>query len=161
MQKTLAIASLACLCAAAAPAVAQVTFYQDDGFRGRAIAVDRSVGNFERFGFNDEASSVVVRSGPWEICTDAHFAGSCLVLRPGSYPSLGQMDLNDQISSVRPAGNMARYEDGRRDRDGRWDGYVQRRGAERQWDGRAYRQWDSSGPPPWWDPREPYYNSQQ
>jgi hypothetical protein len=46
--------------AVAAQASAQVTFYEREGFDGRTFTTERKVGNFERFGFNDRASSVVV-----------------------------------------------------------------------------------------------------
>ena len=39
--------------ALATQAVAQVTFYEGEGFRGRALTVDREIRNFERIGFND------------------------------------------------------------------------------------------------------------
>jgi uncharacterized protein YcfJ len=38
----------------------------------------------------------------WEACQDDRFRGHCVVLRPGQYPSLSAMGLNDRISSVRP-----------------------------------------------------------
>ncbi|MEO8849879.1 MAG: beta/gamma crystallin-related protein [Casimicrobiaceae bacterium] len=79
-----------------------VTFYQNDGFRGRSFGQDRPIANFQRFGFNDQASSVVIRRGEWEICTDARFAGRCVTLRPGSYPNLAAMGLNNRVSSARP-----------------------------------------------------------
>jgi hypothetical protein len=53
-------------------------------------------------GFNDRASSVIVRGGWWEACEDARFGGQCVTLRPGSYANLAAMGLNDRISSVRP-----------------------------------------------------------
>ena len=58
-------------------AVAQVTFYEREGFQGRSFTTERQVGNFERFGFNDRASSVVVVGERWEICQDAGFSGRC------------------------------------------------------------------------------------
>jgi uncharacterized protein YcfJ len=82
---------------------AQITFYQDDGFRGRAFTTNRLVRDFRSVGFNDRASSVVVHGGRWEVCEDSNFGGSCVVLRQGSYTSLGGMGLNDQLSSVRPS----------------------------------------------------------
>jgi uncharacterized protein YcfJ len=85
-----------------AQAMAQVTFYEGEGFRGRAFTTDRRVGDFERFGFNDRARSVVVDSGRWEVCEDIRFEGRCVVLRKGSYDSLQRMGLQDSISSVRP-----------------------------------------------------------
>lgn len=85
----------------ATQAAAQITFYQGEGFRGRAFTVNTPVQNFERYGFNDRASSVVVDRGRWEICTDARFQGRCVVLRRGSYDSLGRMGLDGRVSSAR------------------------------------------------------------
>ena len=85
-----------------AQAMAQVTFYEGEGFRGRAFTTNQRVGDFERFGFNDRARSVVVDSGRWEVCEDSRFEGRCVVLRKGSYDSLQRMGLDDSISSVRP-----------------------------------------------------------
>ena len=85
-----------------AQAMAQVTFYEGEGYRGRAFTTNQRVGNFERFGFNDRARSVVVDRGRWEVCEDIRFEGRCVVLRPGSYDSLQRMGLSDSISSVRP-----------------------------------------------------------
>jgi uncharacterized protein YcfJ len=92
---------------------AQVTFYEHRGFEGRSFTTTRQVGNFERFGFNDRASSVVVRSGRWEVCEDVRFRGRCVVLRPGQYPSLAAMGLNDRVSSVRTVSRKARVDDDR------------------------------------------------
>ena len=96
--------------ALAAQASAQVTFYEHNDFHGRAFSTSRQVGNFERYGFNDRASSVVVDSGRWEVCEDMRFEGRCVVLRRGSYDSLQRLGLNDRISSVRPVAARARYE---------------------------------------------------
>ena len=94
----------------ATQAAAQITFYEHDGFRGRAFTTDRQVWNFEKNGFNDRASSAVVDRGRWEVCTDARFEGKCVVLRQGSYASLGGLGLNDRISSVRPVNQQVRFE---------------------------------------------------
>ena len=103
--------------ATALPAIGQVTLYEHDDFRGRSLRLDGSVTNLERRGFNDVASSVVVRGSHWEICEDARYEGRCIVLQPGRYPSLGRMDLNDRISSVRRAeGYGANTRDRRRER---------------------------------------------
>jgi uncharacterized protein YcfJ len=91
-------------------AAAQITFYESEGFRGRAFTADKTVWNFERYGFNDRASSVVVDRGRWEVCEDARFEGRCVVLRPGSYDSLARIGMNNRISSVRPVSRNARYE---------------------------------------------------
>jgi uncharacterized protein YcfJ len=92
---------------APAPAGAQVTFYEHENFAGRSFTADGQVADLQRDGFNDRASSAVVSGAPWEVCDDAQFRGRCLFLRPGRYPSLGSMNLNDRLSSARVvSGNM-------------------------------------------------------
>jgi uncharacterized protein YcfJ len=86
----------------AAHASAQVTFHENESFQGRSFTSQQRVGNFERAGFNDRASSVVVTGQRWEACEHVRFEGNCKVLRPGQYASLSAMGLNDRISSVRP-----------------------------------------------------------
>ena len=82
-------------------AAAQVTFYSLDGFRGESFVADRQITNMERTGFNDRAQSAVVQSGTWQVCEDSRFEGRCAVLQPGEYPSLSDMGLGREISSVR------------------------------------------------------------
>jgi uncharacterized protein YcfJ len=94
----------------ATQAFAQITFYEGEGFRGRAFTTGKTVGDFSRVGFNDRASSVVVDRGRWEVCEDARFSGRCVVLKRGSYESLAGMGLDDRVSSVRPVNANARYE---------------------------------------------------
>jgi uncharacterized protein YcfJ len=96
---------------AAAHASAQITFYEREGFRGQTFSTDKPVFNFERQGFNDRASSVVVDRGRWEVCEDARFEGRCVVLRRGSYDSLRGMGLDNRISSVRPFDSRRRVAD--------------------------------------------------
>lgn len=96
----------------AAHASAQVTFYEQEGFQGRSFTTQQRVGNLERSGFNDRASSVVVTGQRWQACEDARFDGRCIVLRPGQYPSLTAMGLEDRISSVRPLAANERVAEG-------------------------------------------------
>lgn len=91
--------------AIAGQALAQVTFFENENFQGRSFTTQRPVPNLGRAGFNDTASSVIVagdRSVRWEVCEDVRFRGHCMILRPGQYPSLGTMGLNDRVSSVKP-----------------------------------------------------------
>ncbi len=91
-------------------AAAQITFYEEDHFRGRTFATSQSVSNFKNAGFNDQASSVVVERGRWEVCDDSKFRGRCVVLRRGSYDSLTNLGLDNRISSVRPVNPNRQYE---------------------------------------------------
>lgn len=95
----------------AAHASAQITFHENENFQGRTFTSQQRVGNFERAGFNDRASSVIVAGQRWEACEDTNMRGNCVVLRPGQYPSLSAMGLNDRISSVRPVANNERIAD--------------------------------------------------
>jgi uncharacterized protein YcfJ len=95
--------------AIATQAVADVTFYEHEGFKGRSFSTEKQVDNFKSVGFNDRASSVVVDRDWWQACEDALFGGRCVFLRPGRYPSLGDMGLNDRISSVRLMSSINPY----------------------------------------------------
>jgi len=107
LKSALAVAGLAL----ATQAAAQVTFYEREGFEGRSFTTQRQIGNFERWGFNDRASAVVVKRDRWEVCEDPRFSGRCVVLRPGRYPSLAAMGLNNRVSSVRTVSRNARVDD--------------------------------------------------
>lgn len=109
LRNALAVAGLA----AASPALAQVTFYENEGFGGRSFTTTKQMNNFQRQGFNDRASSVIVTSERWEVCEDARFEGRCVVLRPGQYPSLAALGLNDRVSSVRGVSRNSRFDDSR------------------------------------------------
>jgi uncharacterized protein YcfJ len=87
---------------ALATANAAITLYEHDGFRGRAITINGPVANLRGSGFNDIASSALVDGGNWLACEDDNFRGRCIVLSPGSYVSLNQLGMNDNITSIRP-----------------------------------------------------------
>ena len=86
----------------ATQAAAQVTLYEDEGFRGRFLTAEGTVPDFYRYGFNDRAASAVVSNGRWEACENAGFQGRCMILSPGHYPSLAASGMSWRISSVRP-----------------------------------------------------------
>ena len=90
-------------------AAAQVTFYEQEGLRGRTFNADRPIHDFARFGFNDRASSAIVQRGQREVCDDADFRGNCVTLRAGQYASLREFGMNNRISSARPIMGEAQY----------------------------------------------------
>ncbi|WP_418318538.1 beta/gamma crystallin-related protein [Piscinibacter sakaiensis] len=108
MNKPLRSVLAAAVAAVAAQASAQVVFHEYEQFGGRSFIAERDIVNLRRFGFNDRASSVVVEKGRWEVCEQPQFGGRCSVLRPGSYPSLSAIGLNNRISSVKAIGNDQR-----------------------------------------------------
>lgn len=85
-----------------AAGAAAIELYEHDDFAGRVFRAGGAVANLQPEGFNDLASSVQVRSGRWELCSDAEYRGRCITLEPGSYRRLRERDMNDGISSLRP-----------------------------------------------------------
>jgi uncharacterized protein YcfJ len=105
-----ALAATVALVAFGGSARGEVTFFANDGFQGRSHTSQGPVNNLQRFGFDDRASSVVVRTDNWQICADANHKGRCMVLRPGQYPSLQAMGMEDRISSARAVKRNSRFE---------------------------------------------------
>ncbi|WP_321487934.1 beta/gamma crystallin-related protein [uncultured Hyphomonas sp.] len=100
--------------------------YSNAGFRGEALRIDGAVPSLGRIGFNDRASSIVINRGVWEVCVDANFRGRCEIIDT-STGHLNAYRLNDNISSLRPAGygrdrREDRWDDRRDDRRGDWGG---------------------------------------
>ncbi|MCU6498754.1 beta/gamma crystallin family protein [Rugamonas sp. A1-17] len=113
----LTCAALVLAAAAAASAHAgELTLFTDSNFRGPPLTLRGNVPDLEQLGFNDRASSVVVRSGTWQLCEHSEFRGRCMVVERGEYPVLD--GFNDVISSVREIGGRDYRDDDRRgDRD--------------------------------------------
>ncbi len=84
------------------PGAPGIELYEHDDFAGRVFRATGPVANLQAEGFNDTASSVQVRSGRWELCSDAEYRGRCIVLEPGSYRRLRERDMSDLVSSLRP-----------------------------------------------------------
>ena len=116
-KHTLACAAtlLLSLGAQAAAHASDITLFEDVDLRGRAVNLRETTDDLSRMGFNDKVSSILVRSGTWDVCTDAGFRGNCRTLGPGEYRSMPGM--NDAISSVRESGRGDGYNPGRPGRD--------------------------------------------
>lgn len=81
-----------------------ITLFLHDDFQGGGLGLDAAAPDLRQFDANDKASSLVVRQGYWQVCSDIHFGGRCVVFGPGRYPSMHPFGLNDAISSLRPGG---------------------------------------------------------
>jgi hypothetical protein len=92
--------TLAALAVSTCAFAQEVILYSGKDFRGRNVTLHKDVANFERIGFNDQVSSLRVKHGAWELCTDSEFRGRCRIFEPGDYASLGRE--NDAYSSARP-----------------------------------------------------------
>lgn len=109
------LASLAAFALVGAAQAAELTLYEHPNFSGAHITLRGWTPSTSKIGFNDRASSLVIESGRWEVCTDSEFKGSCVILGRGEYATLDQT-LNNKISSVREVGT-----------------YGDRRGAYNDW----------------------------
>jgi len=130
-----------------AASAGELELFSREGFRGhRVVIADGAANNFRDFDFNDRASSLVVRSGTWELCEHVNFQGQCAVFERGEYPDLRRF--NNTFSSAR---EIDRRRDrgqgwgwGRDNRDDRDDRWREERREERR-DYREYRE-EPSGP---------------
>ena len=98
------IAGLGLFAACSAAQAAEITLYEHAGFAGAQLTLRGWTPNIAGTGFNDRASSIVVSSGRWEVCTDADFKGTCTTFTRGEYPAL-DASLNDRVSSAREIGS--------------------------------------------------------
>ena len=106
-------ALFAALCVAGAAQAAELTIFKQPNFTGDSLTVRDDMGNLAARNFHDQASSLVVRSGRWEVCTQPDFQGDCMTLGRGEYAALDPR-LNHRIESVREVTSYAdnkRYND--------------------------------------------------
>ncbi|HEV8692224.1 MAG TPA: beta/gamma crystallin-related protein [Ideonella sp.] len=96
-----ALVALTALALPAALRAAPIELYEQPRFRGMALGLDRANANLADYGFDNKALSIIVRNGSWELCTEAQFRGSCLVVGPGESATLPPA-LQRSLSSVRP-----------------------------------------------------------
>jgi hypothetical protein len=85
---------------------AEVTLFKDPNFAGRQVTLRGYTPNLANIGFQDQASSMAVASGRWEVCTQPDFKGDCVTLNRGEYPTLDAR-LNHRIESAREVGSYA------------------------------------------------------
>lgn len=90
--------------AAGAASAAEMTLYEHANFAGAQLTLRGYTRDIASTGFNDRASSIVVNSGRWEVCTDSDFGGTCMVFTRGEYPVIDGR-INDRISSAREVGS--------------------------------------------------------
>jgi hypothetical protein len=99
------VAALAALAAGAAQA-AEITVFKQPQFTGQQLTLRGDTTNLAGAGFQDQISSIVVKSGRWQLCSRPDFRGDCIVLERGEYPKLAQ-NMNHRIESAREIGHVA------------------------------------------------------
>lgn len=76
-----------------------VELFNDNALGGRRVAVNNDIRTLRDVGFNDNANSMIINEGTWELCEHADYQGQCRVYGPGRYNSL--QDFSDRVSSLR------------------------------------------------------------
>lgn len=95
------VAAAALLSGEAASAQAdRATIYRDPGFRGPAVAVERSNPNL-RLAF--EVYSIRIDGRAWELCPEPNFRGRCLTVRQSTSDLRRSFGWAGPLQSMRPA----------------------------------------------------------
>src|SRR5687767_8800183 len=105
-MKRIALAAAVAAMLAGTAYAAEIVIYKQPDFRGATYLINGEVANLEG-GLAGEGSSMVVKGGYWEVCTQHHFQGNCFVIAPGQYPRLRGLD--DRIVSARFLGADNRH----------------------------------------------------
>lgn len=83
-------------------ATAPAVLFEHSNFQGRYLVLDGPVASLQNVGFNDRASSLQIRSGRWEVCSERGFNGTCRIF-DASVSNFKNSNFNDVVSSIRPA----------------------------------------------------------
>jgi hypothetical protein len=126
-------AIVAATLAAGAAGAAEIRVYKQPNFSGEGLGIRGDAANLADANFQDQISSLEVRGGRWQLCTQPNFKGDCVVVGPGDYPTLEQV-LNHRVESIRPLQRYtSRYGEDRSRYAYRGDYYVDNdRERERQ-----------------------------
>lgn len=106
---SIAIASAAIVGGAHA---AEMKVYKQPNFSGDSLTLNGEVRDFASRRFQDQASSVVVKSGRWQLCSQPDFGGECIIFDRGEYPRLDEK-LFHRVESARVVDD--RFADNRQD----------------------------------------------
>ncbi len=105
--KTLSLAIMAAALFLAAPSAQAaphshvgIILYQEDNFGGDSREIRDDQPDLDWIHFDDRVSSVEVRHGVWELCTDSHYRGRCITVNH-DVAKLDRLHFDDTISSVR------------------------------------------------------------
>lgn len=90
----------------AGSAYADATVYNRANLTGPSLTLRGDSPSLEGTGFYDSISSIDVRGGRWEFCSQPNYRGDCEVLAPGKYAILPKR-LNHRIESARPLDRVA------------------------------------------------------
>jgi len=79
-----------------------VELYDGPDFSGRTVRIHGDTPSLYKRGFDDQASSMVIREGVWQVCTNEGYDGMCHTFQPGEYADLRRFD--NRIGSLKRVG---------------------------------------------------------
>ncbi|XP_072021887.1 epidermal differentiation-specific protein-like [Amphiura filiformis] len=80
-----------------------IVLYEHTNYGGTAVSFQYQIDNLGYYHFNDQASSVKVKTGTWILYEHSNCNGRQYIVTEGSYPDWNAWNgSNDQISSLRP-----------------------------------------------------------
>jgi hypothetical protein len=79
---------------------AQVTLYKHTNFGGKSRTFSDDVADLNAYAFGNQASSVVVQGGVWQLCDRPNYRGYCIVV-DRTHANLLVFGFNDRVESVR------------------------------------------------------------
>jgi len=78
-----------------------ITLFTQRDFNGRSADINGAAAGLGQWSIADQALSVRVRSGRWQLCTDTNFRGRCIDVSRDER-DLSRLGMGNNISSVRP-----------------------------------------------------------
>lgn len=79
---------------------ADIELYSSTSFAGDVVGFNGDVADLNAYGFSNRASSIRIRRGVWQVCSDANYRGNCMTL-DRDVANLTSVGLNDSITSFR------------------------------------------------------------
>jgi hypothetical protein len=93
-------AALAAVFFTGAAQAGEIVIHKQANFGGGALTLRDDKPSLQGTGFYDQASSIEVKSGRWQVCSQPDFNGDCMTLESGKYATLDPK-INHRIESVR------------------------------------------------------------
>lgn len=78
----------------------RITLYKHANFGGKSRSYSSDVPDLNPFAFGNQASSVVVQGGVWQLCDRPNYRGYCVII-DRTQPNLWVFGFNDRTESVR------------------------------------------------------------
>ena len=79
-----------------------VELFDGPGFSGRTVRIHGDTQSMYKRGFDDQASSMVIHEGRWQVCSDEGYEGYCRTFEPGEYADLRRFD--NRVGSLKRIG---------------------------------------------------------